>query len=401
MSDDGSTMTDLRSHVEPASPRTYQRSSPPPTWLVGAAVGLAAAAAGVVACLGVATLTWLSGNGGSMTGALRVGASAWLLAHGSGLRLAGGTVNVVPLGLTGAAAASLWFAGRWSAGVCGLPCPRDVATLGGAVGVAYGGGVGVVSLMTAGSGASPSVVRATGIGVLLATTTATLGALQASGARRVLRERLPPDALPVLSGAGAGLAALVGCGAIALTLSLVVHVEALQHLLQSLDLGVVGGLLLVLVCLLVLPNVVLFAVAVLLGPGFALGSGTQVTATSVELGAVPAVPWFAALPSPGGQPLWVTALAVLPPLCGAVAGAAAERARPVGGYRMSCARGGLSGALAGCVVGVLLAVSGGSIGPGRMADVGPQALACLAVAVLALAAGGVLGGLGTRLATRD
>lgn len=401
MSDDGSTMTDLLRRTEPSSPRTDVRASPPPAWLVGAAAGLAAAVVGVLACLGLATLAWLFGDGGSMSGALRTGAGAWLLAHGSGLRVAGGTVSVVPLGLTMGAVAVVWFAGRWCAGVCGAAARRDAAMVGGAVGLGYAAVAGVVSLMTAGPPASPSVLRATAIGLLLAGTTATCGAAWVCGAHRPLLEWLPVDVIPVLRGAGAGLAALVGCGALVLTASLVVHVAALQRLLESLHLGAISGLLLVLVCILVLPNVVLFAVAVLVGPGFVLGTGTSVTATSVELGAVPAVPWLAALPGPGDQPLGITALAALPLLCGVLAGAVAVRARPVAGYRWACARGGLAGAVGGCGVGALLAVSGGSIGPGRMADVGPAVLACLVVAVLALGAGGVLGGAGARFAVRD
>lgn len=392
-------MTDLLNRT-PSSPRTEVRPTPP-GWLTGTAAGLAAAVVGVVACLGLATFTWLSGNSGSMAGALRTGAGAWLLAHGSVLAVAGGSVSVVPLGLTTGAVAAVWLAGRWTAGVCEAASPREVAIVGGAIGLAYAAVVGVVSLMTASPAASPSVFRAPAIALVLAGITATCGAAWRCGAHRALVDRLPVDVAPVLRGAGAGLAALVGCGALVLTVSLVVHVAALQRLLESLHLGAVSGLLLVLVCILVLPNVVLFAVAVLVGPGFVLGTGTSVTATSVDLGAVPAVPWLAALPSPGDPPLGVTALVALPLLCGVLAGAVAVRANMVDGYRWACARGGIAGAVGGCGVGSLLAVSGGSIGPGRMADVGPAVLACLGVAVLALAAGGVLGGAGARFAVRD
>jgi hypothetical protein len=399
MSDDCPTMTDLLSRTEPSFPRSDSRSSPP-IWLTGAAAGLVAAAAGVLTCLGVATLAWLSASGGSLSDALRTGASAWLLAHGSGLRIGNGAVTVVPLGLTIAAGTAAWFAGGWVVRVTGAAGPRDVAVVGGTVGLSYAVSVAVTGVATGGPIASGSVLRAASIALLMGTTIATVAAMRACAMHAALLDRFPAAVRPVLRGAGAGLCALVGCGAAVLALSLVMHIGALHRMLQSLHIGVVDGLLLVLVCVVLLPNVVLFAVAVLVGPGFAIGAGTHVSVTTVDLNAVPAVPWFAALPGSGDQPLLVTGLAALPLLCGAVAGAVAVRAVPVDGYRGACLRGGPAGATAGGAVGLLLAVSGGSIGPGLMAEVGPHVVACLVVAVLAMAAGGLLGGAAARLATR-
>jgi hypothetical protein len=48
--------------------------------------------------------------------------------------------------------------------------------------------------------------------------------------------------------------------------------------------------------------------------------------------------------------------------------------------------------MAGLLVGCWVAAAGGSIGPGRMADIGAPELLCLVVAVATLGIGGVLGG---------
>ena len=49
--------------------------------------------------------------------------------------------------------------------------------------------------------------------------------------------------------------------------------------------------------------------------------------------------------------------------------------------------------LAGILLGVLAAVAGGAAGPGRMRDVGPDAMDVLVPAVTAFGLGGVVGGL--------
>ena len=53
--------------------------------------------------------------------------------------------------------------------------------------------------------------------------------------------------------------------------------------------------------------------------------------------------------------------------------------------------GAAAGRFAGVVLGLMIAVSGGAIGPGRMADAGPPALTPLLVAVPVMALGGALG----------
>ena len=58
----------------------------------------------------------------------------------------------------------------------------------------------------------------------------------------------------------------------------------------------------------ILPNVVLLASTYLLGPGFAVGSGTVVSPAEVSLGPVPSVPVLAALPDDGWAPGWTIAL---------------------------------------------------------------------------------------------
>lgn len=373
---------------------------PPPAWLTGVGAGLLAATGGVVACMGVAVAGWLSGTTGSIGGAFRVGAGAWLLGHGYAVELGSATVTLVPLGLTLILALALVGCTGGAARLCAASSSRAVAEVAAASAVAY---VGVVVLVAALSALS-EVALAHGRGilatVLLAAAAAGAGAVR--GGERSLQAllALPPVAVPVLRGAVVGALALFGCAALFLTVSLVVHVEALQQLVASLQPGLAGGLVLVAACALVLPNAVLLTSAVMLGPGTAVGVGTSVTLTEVAVAPLPAIPWFAAVPAAGTQPVPLAVLAAVPVVAGIVAGVAVVRRLPSVGVGSAAGYGLLAGALAGLLVGGWVAAAGGSIGPGRMSEVGAPELLCLAVAVATLGIGGLLGATSARLLGR-
>ena len=83
----------------------------------------------------------------------------------------------------------------------------------------------------------------------------------------------------------------------------------------------------------------------------------------------------------------------MPPLVAALAAARAQRRTPTLRWEEGALRGCVGGVLAGLLLGVLAAVAGGAVGPGRMRDVGPDALDVLVHAVTAFGLGGLLGGL--------
>ena len=131
----------------------------------------------------------------------------------------------------------------------------------------------------------------------------------------------------------------------------------------------------------------------LLGPGFAVGTGTLVSPTVVAVGPVPMFPLLAALPDNGPPPAWTPALLALPVVLAALGGG--PRAAPPPDHRLGPgrpARAGRRRARRGAF-GVLAALAGGAVGPGRMADVGAGRRAVLVHAVVAFGVGGLLGGL--------
>jgi hypothetical protein len=145
--------------------------------------------------------------------------------------------------------------------------------------------------------------------------------------------------------------------------------------------------------LVVLPNAVLFAGSYLLGPGFAVGTATLASPTAVVLGPVPMFPLLAALPDDGAPAPWVALLMLVPPVVAAAAAARAHRLYPTTRWDEAALRGCAGGILAGLMVGGLSALSGGSVGPGRMQDVGPLAAQVTLHAVVALGLGALAGAL--------
>ena len=146
----------------------------------------------------------------------------------------------------------------------------------------------------------------------------------------------------------------------------------------------IGSVLLLVTQLAYLPNAILWAIAYTLGPGFAFGAGTMVTPTGAALGQLPAFPLLAALP-PGthGTPAWLTFIVlVLPYVAGCAAGLLLVRAAPTPALEAAPLWGLACGAAAGGVLGILAAFSGGPLGNGRLAAVGPSGWQVGAVAAL-------------------
>jgi Family of unknown function (DUF6350) len=165
-------------------------------------------------------------------------------------------------------------------------------------------------------------------------------------------------------------------------------------LYESVHGGLLGGITLTAGQLAFLPNVVIWAAAWILGPGFAIGTGSSVTPLGTSLGPVPAIPMLGALPT-GDLSFGFLGLLV-PILAGYLIGAMLRPrlVRALGDdfrQRWLCAAGAGAGIVAGILLGLLAAVSSGSAGPGRLVEVGPNPLFVGLVAALEIGTAVVLG----------
>jgi hypothetical protein len=170
------------------------------------------------------------------------------------------------------------------------------------------------------------------------------------------------------------LAVHLGAGAALVAVMLVAGNGRVLALHRALDPGLAGGAVLTIGEILLIPNLVLWAGAVLAGPGFAIGTGTSVSLSSVTLGPLPAVPVLAALPAAGPWPWTALLLLAVPVSAGVLAGVLVVRARHPRDLVGQVVQALGSGGSAGVVMVLLIWLSGGPAGPGRLAGVGPSAL---------------------------
>jgi Family of unknown function (DUF6350) len=159
---------------------------------------------------------------------------------------------------------------------------------------------------------------------------------------------------------------------------------AIGSLLTALDAGIVGSVLVLVISAAYVPNLVIWATAYAIGPGFSVGAGTSVSPLAVELGPLPALPLFGALPPPGQPPPAASLLALLVPLtAGVVVARVLVRRLPARGWTILPWAGAAAG-ISGLGLGVLAVLSGGPLGGGRLAALGPSPLPVALAAALEL-----------------
>ena len=92
------------------------------------------------------------------------------------------------------------------------------------------------------------------------------------------------------------IAFLLGVSSIVFGILLLVNISMVKNLTTVLQPGIFGGLLLLLLNILYIPNAIVSTLAYFSGVGFAVGSGTLVSPTSFGLNKIPAMPLLGALP---------------------------------------------------------------------------------------------------------
>lgn len=436
-------MIEMTARRRPSSPLLTRMRDRTPGLVGGLMAGAVAAGLGLASFAMLVMMLWISSPypDSGPGGALHVAAALWLLAHGAELvrtdTLSGAPA---PVGLTPLLLLALpvWLLHR---------AARD-ATDGGAGGeddgfhgndgfrgddgfhrdegfgeaAAPGDGPPLVSARTAWTGvvlgylavAAPAALYAAGGALrpswvwtavsvpLVAVVAAGAGVWAAYGRpvgplRRLLGV-LPAGVRPLVLGphgrpgvvaraAAAGLAVLVGGGALLVAVSLVGHGTAAQASLLRLTEAWSGRFAVLLLCAALLPNAAVWGAAYALGPGFALGARHVVSPlSSAPAPFLPPFPLLAAVPEAGeGAPAnW--AAGAVPVVAGVVVGWMVAKGAAEGDGGGKGADGGRAGGwsagrtaraagLAGlfCAAGLagLAALAGGPLGVAVLAGFGP------------------------------
>ncbi|MCW2858027.1 MAG: hypothetical protein JWR52_3642 [Marmoricola sp.] len=358
--------------------------------------GVMAAAVSLVLCMALALTAWFladAGAHGTTTDALRVGAGAWLVGHGSHVTLAGLPLGMIPLGLTMGLVLTAFRSGRWAARNA-VPVTDD-RVLAGAVATFTGSYVvlAVVICLGAGtSGASPSLSRTVLGAILVAGLGGGAGLAVGTGRFDARVDSVPTWVRELVVGAFVGAFALLAAGALLVMGSLLFSFNEAATILSDLHLGTGDALTYTFVMALLSPNAALLGSSYLLGPGFAIGAGTTVSPTAMSLGAIPAFPLLAALPHEGPTPGWLAIFMGVPALCAAVGVAKAHRSSAPLPFDLAALRGAGAGFGAGVLITIAISLAGGPMGTGRMADIGAHTAEILVFATGTMSLGGLLGG---------
>ncbi len=344
----------------------------------------------VAAAMGLART--LEGQGG-LVGAAHAGAAAWLLGHGVAIGTSIGPLGLAPLLLT---VLVLWRLNRAGLHVTRAIGARRSGSIGSAllvamcVGATYAAIGALTAHLTDGRGTEVSTGRAASDFLLLGLIGSLIGALRGSDAVTTLARRVPAA---LRHGVRTGLVAgflMVGAGAAVGGLSVALGGGDAAKIIAAYHTGVAGQAGITLISVAYAANAAIWATAYLLGPGFALGVGSTISLTEFSVGDLPTLPLLAGLPNGpvgGGG----TLLLALPVIAGAVAGwGLTQRLRygranawgpgrgsgaeaPEPDWSLLIGAGLLAGPVAGLLLGSLAWCSGGPVGAGRLAEIGPAA----------------------------
>lgn len=343
------------------------------------------------------------------TGFWRLAADAWLLGHGADIQVALGAATLRSVGLAGHATsftltiAVLGFSlltvllGRRAGhriAETGRRLLGEIVAL-----VVFAAASFAISASAGDAAARPSVLQ----GTILPTLVFALGLLIARYGAVPAFPRWRPDTRALvgtaLRGGAAAAAGVLLAASIAVAVLLLANYAQVITLYENLHSGALGGATLTIAQIMFLPNLVIWAAAWLIGPGFSIGTGSLVSPLGTTLGPLPSIPILGAIPQ--GAFVFAFAGLLVPIVAGFLAGAVlrgplAAKIRSTGALTSRLVAGLGIGVVGGAILGVLAWVSAGAIGPGRLQHAGPDPIWVALLAALELGVSAVVGMLAAR-----
>ena len=260
--------------------------------------------------------------------------------------------------------------------------PGAIPALGALVGgftVTYGLLTGLIGLLAnttyvhvntapTAAGATLIAVLSAGLGIMLALRRPAHGQVPAVGVLALI----PAPADAIIRALAGAFAALLAGAAIVFTILLLTAGPDVIAITGELQPGIVGGTVLIIAQLLLLPTLMVWTLAVLLGGTVAVGVGTGISLGGSQTGVMPAVPVLAALPGPGEfHAAWW--LLLLLPVASAALGAVVlgRETRGERGRRALALWAGYAVLLTICLL-ILCSIATGQIGSDQLAELGPR-----------------------------
>lgn len=331
-----------------------------PDAAVGAATAIVVTAVGwlVAAALTLAVWALAAPANGSYAAPLHVAGQLWLAAHHVLLQTPDGPFGLSPLGFTILPVASLVLAGRyaarhfdagiWSFAAVAACYPLTALT------IAWSAAAGALHADLGAAAGYPCLIACCGFG---------------AGLLSVRTLHLDRWAVTAVRAGVAALAVLVVGAALIATLAVCLHFSDVVRVGNAIGQGAAGDFGLFLIDLALVPNLVVWALGFVAGPGFAVGEGSSISVAGSTHGALPGLPLMQAVPHNGTHTLWLYLVFAVPLVAGAVTvliigwsvRSLADRAAALGA----------AVPVVGAIAGAGAVLSGGPVAAGAMSAVGP------------------------------
>lgn len=375
-----------------------ERPTPVIWWPLASAGGaLVSALAGWMIVAGLLLVGWLATTDVSMTQVATTATRIWLTSYFSGTTVSGMHLTIAPLGLTalnflvasGVAGFAATMARRAAPDQLSARQRRALVVKVAAVFVVLHT-IAVLAVSFAVATPEESARALLGV-VVVSAAAAVFGGARACEWHPLLE--LPVWARAIPRAMGVGMLTLVGTGAVLLLVQLIRTREQIAALHDALGAGSTGGVLLLIVQLIWLPNLVVWCAAWAVGAGFSLGVGTVISPSVNEVGLLPSIPIFGAVPPSGPGPIANLAWLAGGVAAGILVAVVILRSRPRARFDETALVGGLAGALTGLAFVLLGAATSGDLGTNRLVGLGPRMVELEVMAPTLLGISGLVSGL--------
>ena len=309
---------------------------------------------------------------GPLSQAAAVTGSVWVMAYGVPVRLLGVDYSLLPWGLVLVPALLGHQAGRWLVRVIR---PRRIVTILAAWLIAVGLGtffVAAVSVVADIPAVQTSARRAVIAATLVGAISIGSGIWRSSDIVRALFARIPELVVVTVRASSIAIAALVGFASLLLLVAVASSFGEIANLMASLSPTFFDAVVVAILSVAFVPTMVIWSMSYLLGAGIGFGPDVLFSpfVSAVAPTSLPAFPPLAALPETSAPLVW--AFPALTVLAGGLAGLSVSRFAAREGPLVRLCIGLLAALLASGVVFVLLFAGSGSLGDGRLGQVGPD-----------------------------
>lgn len=341
-----------------------------------------------LATVAMAVLVWAVTPGSDVAWGQVLGTASagWFLGTGGAVAVDGVVVGIVPLVVWGLAAAFTAYQLRHLIGHTGESVRSLLpGFLGG-----YAAAAALVGILTLAGPVRPTLPG------LLGSFSVPLVAAGVVVVREdeALLDRVPPWAIRALRPAAWGVATLAALASVLVLGMVVVRWPTVSSLTAAVGAQGGGAVGLVVAQLLFVPDLVVWALSFLAGPGFQVAAGGSVSVSGAAPGLLPMIPALGLVPSDGVYPAWVALVVLLPVGTGAlIAWHAARQWSGLARWQDKARTVSVAVVLVDLIVLGAGLLASGPAGSARLVHVGPQPwlLAGAVLVELLIGAAGTLG----------